>query len=190
VTRNLERIKHTNFTFDIHRMMRDHSVLLAFTGEFDMKIINALITSVKMKMSEVEPAGRIKKKVYNVMVECLESLFRNYEEDQKVSKLINSFSVFTLSRGKEQYSLLSGNYIFNANIDTKKAQIDNINNLSTEGKKKFFRDCISSETGTERDSDLAMIDIALKSGNKLGYEFKTVDELTSFFVFQVKINMR
>ncbi len=180
----------TNFTFDIHQMMREHSVLLAFTGEFDMKIINALITSVKMKMSEVEPAGKVKKKVYNVMVECLETLFRNYEEDQTVSKLINSFSVFTLSRYKDQYSLLSGNYIFNENIAAKKAQIEKINGLNQEGKKKYFRDCISAKESKERNSELAMIDIALKSGNPLGYDFKTVDSLTSFFVFQVKINIR
>jgi len=182
-------INPNNFTFDIHQKMRENNVLLAFTGEFDMKIINALITSVKLKLVEVEEAARIQKKVYNVMVDCLETIFHSYETAQRKNASYNSFSIFTLSRDAGFYYLISGNYIFNDTMEARKKQIDKINALNTDGKKALFRDYIVDDTIADQDSDLAMLNIAIKSGNVLGYEFKKVDANNSFYIFQVKIKI-
>jgi hypothetical protein len=176
-----------DFIYNIHRTMRDNNVLLAFTGEFDMKIINALITSVKLKLKEVEHVARVQKRVYSIMVECLESILHSYDDAQKKSKNLNPFSVFTLSFDKDNYYLISGNYVLNDRIDYHKTQIDKINKLTIEDKKQLYREYITDSSTAEYSTDLAMVDMAIKSNNTLTYEFRKVDELTSFYIFQVKI---
>ena len=176
-----------DYIYDIHVSMRDNNVLLAYTGELDMKIINALITSVKFKLKEVEHTPRIQKRIYGIMVESLEAVHRGYAITQKKNKKINLFSIFTLSFDKDYYYLVSGNYVFNEDIELQKAQIDKINALNIDGKKKLYRDCISDGNMNEHNADLAIVDIAIKSNNVLTYEFRKVDDLTSFYIFLVKI---
>jgi hypothetical protein len=179
-----------DITFDIHRKMVENNVLLAYTGEFNMKMVNALVTSVKKKLHEVEQGSRIKKKVYNVMVESLETILSYHQAIQKQNQLINSFSIFSLSRDKECYYLVSGNYIFNDSRELRKKQIDQINELNTEGKKGLYRERVADKANYNYDIDLALVDIAIKSGSPLSYQFKNVDSLTSFYIFQVKIKIQ
>src|SRR6185369_5913865 len=93
------------FIYDIHQKMKDHNVLLAFTGEFDIKIINALIRSVKSKLKEVEKITKIQKRVYNIMVECLETVIKSYGLANEKEKNLNTFAVFTLGKAEGYYYL-------------------------------------------------------------------------------------
>lgn len=176
-----------DFIYDIHRTMRDNNVLLAFTGQFDMKIVNALITSVKLKLKDVEKVHRVQKRVYSIMVECLESILHGYTDAHKKNKKINPFSVFTLSYDKDYYYLISGSYILNEQIEFHKTQINRVNNLTIEGKKQLYREYIVKDTIDDYSSDLAVVDMAIKSNNQLTYEFRNIDNLSSFYIFQVKI---
>lgn len=178
-----------NYIYDIHLKMRDNNVLLAYTGELDMKIIDALITSVKLKLKEVKYFPRVQKRIYGIMVECLEAIHSGYDITKKQNKKINPFSIFTLSCDKDYYYLISGRYIFNDNIEFQRAQIDKINALNIDGKKQLYRECVSDITVKEYNADLAMVDIAIKSNDTLTYEFRKVDDTTSFYIFQVKIKV-
>lgn len=165
-------------------------MLLAFTGEFDMKIINALITSVKIKLKEVEQITRIQKRVYYIMVECLEGILGSYETTAKANPKVNPFSIFTLSRDADYYYFISGNYVLNEYMDSQKMMIDKINALNAEGKRELFRQCMTDGKINNYSADLALVDIAIKSNNTLEYEFKKVDSNTSFYIFQVKIKVK
>jgi len=178
-----------DFIYNIHEKMRNNNVLLAFTGEFDMKIINALITSVKLKLQEVENIPRIRKRVYGLMVECLETIFRSYHRIGEDAKNIDFFSIFTLSRDTDYYYLIAGNYVLNEKIEFQQAQIDKINKMSTAQKKEHYRQCITGDFTEEHSSNLAIVDMAIKSNNLLSYEFKEVDDQMSFYIFQVKLKI-
>ena len=177
------------FIYDIHQRMKANNVLLAFTGEFDMKIINALTHSVKMKLNEVDSATKIQKRVYNIMVECLEAVYRNYEDVKSKSAAISSFALFTLSKSDEYYYIISGNYVAQNLVPEIKNQIDSINKMGIEDKKNLYRAIITNHELEKYNSDLALIDIAIKSNSVLEYDFKPINDKMSFYLFEVKIKI-
>lgn len=175
------------FIYDMHISMKENNVLFAFTGDFDMTIINTMTRSIRQKLKEIEPAARVQKRVYNIIVECLESIFRNYQEAQSRNKTVNQFAIFTLGKSDDHYYFTSGNYIYNDMIAAVKETIDKINRLSLEEKKTAYRDIITKKEININDPNLAMIDIAIKSEGVLDYEFQKVNNETSFYIFEIKI---
>lgn len=183
-------MEQTNrFIYDIHQKMRAKNVLLAFTGEFDKKIISALISSVKLKLQEAQHLSKVEKKVYYIMDDCLEAIFHGFDLNQGSEEKVKHFSIFTLTRDRDFYYLISGNYILNDNVEFQKGQIDRINSLNATEQKKLFRECLTDGNVQQYNQDMAMVDIAIKSENRLEYEFKKVDSHTSFYIFKAKIKV-
>ena len=117
---------HDNFIQKIHQKMEASNVLLAFTGEVNMRIINAMINSVRNKLDSEESTPRIQKKVYSIMVECLESLFYGYINTPVETDRFNKYSIFTISRNQHGYHLISGNYLLLESMTAQKNLIEKI----------------------------------------------------------------
>jgi hypothetical protein len=178
-----------DFVYDILQVMEQNNVLLAFTGEFDMRVINALVNSVRGKLNSVESNRSVQKKVYNVMVECLENIFRHSAEAEQDEVSLRSFAIFTLQKQGCDYYLVTGNYIKNSSVDQLKKMIDKINMLDKDQKKEMYREILSNgEFSDKGGAGLGMIDIAIKSESKLQYEFNEIDNKRTFYVFQVRIH--
>ncbi len=181
--------KKDDFVYDILQVMEQNNVLLAFTGEFDMRVINALVNSVRGKLSSVESNPSVQKKVYNVMVECLENIFRHSAEAKQDEVALRSFAIFTLQKQGNDYFLVTGNYIKNGSVVQLKNMIDKINILDKEQKKEMYRQILSNGEFSEKGgAGLGMIDIAIKSDSRLQYEFNEIDQQRTFYVFQVRIH--
>lgn len=177
-----------NYIYELHHLMRSNNVLLTFTGSMDLQILNALVKSVKHKLGESDEATLIQKRVYNTMVECLESVLWN-SEHYSADKDDLIYTLFTLSKDENYYYLYSGNNILNTRVEKIKTLIDKINTLSPVDKKELYRKYLSENDKNEYNVDLAMLDMAIKSSNKLEYDFKSIDEQTSFYLFQIKIKI-
>lgn len=177
-----------DFVFDILRVMENNNVILAFTGEFDMKVINALVTSVRDKLNQVETNKFIQRKIYNVMVECLENIFRHSEIALQENAQLRSFAIFTLRRQGDEYFLVTGNYIQNENVSYLKNTIDTINTLSKEERWEMYREILTQGKLSDKGaSGLGIIDIAIKSGSQLEYDFRKITDANTFYMFQVRI---
>jgi hypothetical protein len=178
-----------DFVYEILQVMEHNNVLLAFTGEFDMRVINALVNSVRGKLSNVESNPSVQRKVYNVMVECLENIFRHSEGSVLQDVTLRSFAIFTLQKKGNDYYLVTGNYILTKSVDFLKNMIDKINTLDKEQQRDMYRSILGNgEISSKGGAGLGMIDIAIKSESRLQYEFKKIDDNYTFYVFQVKIH--
>lgn len=174
--------------FDILKTMERNNVILAFNGEFDMRVINALVRSVKEKLINVESNLFVQKKVYNIMVECLENIFRHSENAIQEKMSLRSFAIFTLRKDDGNYFLATGNYILNKTVDFLKNIIDKINTLNKDERWAMYREILGNgEFSKKGGAGLGIIDIAIKSGSYLQYDFRKIDSETTFYVFQVCI---
>jgi hypothetical protein len=178
-----------DFVFDILQVMEQNNVLLAFTGEFDMRVINALVTSVRERLNNVESNFVIQKKVYNVMVECLENILKHSKSAVQDDVGLRSFAIFTLNKKGNDYFLVTGNYIQSKSVDYLKNMIDKINTLDKGQQKKMYSEILTNGAFSDKGgAGLGMIDIAIKSDSKLQYDFKKIDNENTFYVFQVRIH--
>ena len=93
--------------------------------------------------------------------------------------------------GKEDtdYYVITGNYILNEKVNAVKEKLERVNRCDKEELKKLYQEILSNEGMSDKGTaGLGMIDIARKSGQKLGYDFHYVDENYSFFSLEAKIS--
>ena len=88
-----------------------------------------------------------------------------------------------------QYNIITGNYIKNTNIEGLKKRLDDINLLTKEELKEYYKLVLSNgEMSSKGGGGLGMIYIARKTGQKLNFNFSPVDDKYSFFSLNIKIS--
>jgi hypothetical protein len=82
-------------SFNIENYFSDQSsgnIILFYKGNVDSDVINHVLDTVEDKMVEVNEQSKLRKKVYNVLVESLQNLYHHVDkvpddfEDQTCSK--------------------------------------------------------------------------------------------------------
>jgi UDP-N-acetylglucosamine pyrophosphorylase len=90
-----------------------------------------------------------------------------------------------------KYSIFTGNYILNENIHGLKTRLDEVNSLNKEELKEYYKKVLNNgEMSLKGGGGLGMIDIARKTGEKLGYNFLEIDNKVSFFTLNIKVTQQ
>lgn len=164
--------------------MEEHSVRLSFTGEFTNELISVLLGMAKgtVKM------GTLQKKVYNIMIESLENLVRHAV---KMDGMPHP-AIFLLAQDDDFHYVSTGNKVKNSDIQALKNKIDKANGMNKDQLREWYNDVLlngaipSDSTG----AGLGIIDMAMKSGNPLVYDFVDMEEGHSFFVLKIRISSK
>jgi hypothetical protein len=129
----------------------------------------------------------VRKRLYSIIVENLENVCRHsHDYFQATAKRHTVSTIFVVSNNTDHFSVLTGNFILNDKISIVKAKLESVNSMDKDRLQSFYRDKLlqSGEMG----GGVGIIEISLKSGAKISYEFKPVDEQVSFFVMQTRLN--
>lgn len=173
------------FIEDIYKTMSHEQLVLSYIGNITPDIINALLKSVKNEDIGLNGEVGIKKRVYKIIVECLENIGRHAETDGNLPP-----SIFLLGKDKSHYFIITGNFIYNSQVNDIRNLIDQINVMDKETMKDKYRDILSNGIiSSKGGAGLGMYDIALKSGNNLEYDFRHTNKNTSLYVLKVKVDL-
>lgn len=185
--------EYMQFVVQFHHMMVDKKITLAYEGEVTQDITKAFTSMTEKNLEKIEVNGKIKKKVYHVMVECLQNIAKHADDDldstsNNLDSGLSKTGIFIIGSDEQEYFITSGNGILNDNIAALKDMIDNINALDADGLKELHKfkmreNAISDKGG----AGLGFIDIARKTGNPLEYHFEPIDEKTSFFLLKSRV---
>jgi len=169
-----------DFVAQIRDRMKSHNFMLSYRGNFSQDITKALLgVSEKQLDSDGTDLG-VKKKVFNVMVECLQNVAKHTSEVDEYTETYSS--LFMLGRSATDYIIYSGNVIDNKNVEQLKERISYVNSMDKDELKEFYKMIISSGDLSEKaGAGLGLLDIAKKSGNKLDYDFQQIDDKKSIF---------
>src|SRR4030042_6949118 len=103
-------------SFDIENYVNDQArdnVILFYKGNVDSDVINHVLDTVEDKMAEVNEQAKLRKKVYNVLVESLQNLYHHVDrvpddfEDQTSEK----FGLLVVKKVKGGYKIITGNFV-------------------------------------------------------------------------------
>lgn len=178
-----------DFVYSFHQSMEDHNVLLVYEGEITHQITKAFTSLTETSMEKEEESHSTQKKVFHVMVECLQNVGKHSD-----SSLIDEISkdgkgAFLLSRTEEAFHITTGNLLAKESYEGMSEVLDKINSLDRDGLKKLYKQQIKEgRLSNKGGAGLGFIDIAKKTGNKLEYKFITVNDTLSFFVLSCKIS--
>lgn len=176
------------YIYDMHQMMLKNNVILVYEGEFTQEITKSVLAMAERNMDSVGEDSGIKRKVFNVMVECLQNIVKHGDEKGAGEININT-AIFMIGKQEESYIITSGNPVKNDHVDYLKSKLDEINSLDKDGLKKLYKEIIKGGAGlTEKGgAGLGFVDMARKSGQKLEYGFESIGKDHSFFSLKTTV---
>lgn len=176
---------NTSFISDIYNMMSDQKIILTYLGDITPDITNALLKAIKNDNTKFDEEIATKKKVYKIIVECLENICRHSE---KVEKKLSQ-SIFLLGRDDKNYYIITGNYILGTQVESIKSVLEQVNGMNKDQIKEKYREILSEGKISDKGgAGLGIIDIAMKSENQIEYEFVPVQDDISFYIFKVSVS--
>ncbi len=174
--------------FNIYDKMERHNILLSFKGDITSELLTSILQIMENKMDNMMEEPKTKKKVYNVLVECLQNLYHHMDDATDENGDKNRSAIFMIARNKGSYNIITGNYILNENIHGLKSRLDDVNSLNKDQLKDYYKAVLNNgEMSLKGGGGLGMIDIARKTGEKLDYNFLEIDNKVSFFTLIIKV---
>jgi hypothetical protein len=165
-------------------------VILAYKGSITSELINDILEGVEKKLEEADADGKLRKKIYNVLVESLQNLYHHIEmaHDGINENLDPKFGVLVVVKENDLYKVTTGNFINSKRIKFLKEKIDKINSLSRDELKDMYKFILNHQKlSAKGGGGLGLVDIARKSGNKLEYEFYNYNDDYYFFNLTISI---
>jgi Family of unknown function (DUF6272) len=181
-------------SFDIENYFSDQTngdIILFYKGNVDSDVINHVLDTVEGKMVEVDEQSKLRKRVYNVLVESLQNLYHHVDsvpedyEDQTAEK----YGLLVVKKVEGGYKIVTGNFVQSENIEKLEEKIKRINRSSNEEIKELYKFILNHQRiSAKGGGGLGLVDIARKTGNKLDYAFMKYNEKYSFFYLDILVN--
>lgn len=178
-----------NSIYHIFEKLNEREVLLSFKGMMTSDLLTTVLSIVESKLELLEEKSKVKKKVFNILVECIQNLYHHIDEDVKNSGSTQDNSVLlVVSKNEYDYVIMTGNYMETKNVEALQTKLDLVNSLDKVELKTYYKEILSNGTRSNKGTaGLGLIDIARKSGQSLDYDFNRVDEGLTFFSLIIKV---
>lgn len=175
------------YIYDLHKTMLKKNLILVYEGEFTQEITKSVLSMAERNMDSFGEESNVKRKVFNVMVECLQNICKHSEnyEDSSIGK---NNAIFMIGKHEKEYFITSGNAIPNSKVANLAAKLETINALDKEGLKSLYKDIIKNGSLSDKGgAGLGFVDMARKSGQKLRFDFEPINEELTFFSLKTTI---
>ncbi len=185
----------TSSTFSFHSLIHKFepktlisNTILFYEGEVNHEITKALTLTTEKHLADNSEKRIIQKKVFNVMIECLQNIDKHTIE-QDITEGKQKKGAILVSDLSNSYCIISGNTVTEKQ---KNGLIEITNNLKYK-EKEDLRSLYKIQLENGRLSDkggagLGFIDMARKTGNTLNFSFINLENNLYFFVLKILIN--
>lgn len=186
----MENLKFMEFVYQIHKDMVDNRILLVYEGEVNQDITKAFTTMTQKSLEEDDQASvPIKKRVYHVMVECLQNIGKHSDNIESGEPEIPGNGIFIVSRSEQGFNVVTGNPIANSKIGEVTTMLNTVNSMDEEQIKVYYKQkMLESRISEKGGAGLGFIDIVKKTGNRINFHFERINDVTSFFIIKTSIS--
>ena len=168
-------------TQELYALMDAFNIIVTHKGDYSQHSIIPLLEMAEMNLQSIADDKSSGKKIFYILIELL----------QNISKHAKTFSgvpigIFLMSIQQGRLLIHTGNVIENDAVDALRNQLESINNLDDEGLAEQYKiNLLQSTTRSKGGAGLGLLDIARYSHEKMEFDFKPFDELSSFFSLRV-----
>lgn len=163
-------------------------ILFLFKGEVSSNLVADSLDKIEEQLIDVP--SKIKKKIYNVLVECMQNLFHHSETlpSKPNFKETGKYVACILSKNSIGYHISTGNFINEKQKIFLDRHLSHINTLDRDQLKDLYKEILNNQEFSDKGGGgLGMVDISRKSGSKLFYDFFDYNEGVSFFSLSINI---
>jgi hypothetical protein len=168
----------------------DENVLYSYMGELDNSHVDEILNKVETLLFEHPKSPKVNKKVYNVLVECLQNSYHHGELPPGVLEGNgDSLGVLIIRNEGFHYRIITGNFIRVGGLKLIRDRIDQINTLTKEDTRALYKLILNNNQYSDKGGGgLGIVDIARKTGNNMEYQFFEHNEEFIFLALNVIIS--
>jgi hypothetical protein len=174
-------------SFDLENLVSDLDIrgaVLYFKGNVDSEVINKALDLVEGKLFATRENPRVRKKVYNVLVESLQNMYhhadlipRGYHASRP-----DRFGLVVMEKLNQGYRVTTCNFVAALRVKELEEKLTRINRSTAEEIKELYKDILNHQEITEKGlGGLGLLDIARKTGHRLDFRFRKYDNLNTAF---------
>ena len=181
--------------FDVNRLFAEicgDDVFFSYKGEITSDRINVVLEEIEQRLSDASTDLKIKKKIYNIMVESLQNLFHHSEDvpEELIRTLGKRYGMIVIKKQSDSFRLSVGNFVASDKVKLLTEKVEKINSLSTDELKEMYKFILNyQKLSSKGGGGLGLIDIARKSDEKLGYMFHQYNEKYYFYRLDIFVSV-
>lgn len=174
------------FVTSLHKTLNTRNILLILNGYFSQESMMKLLQILEVQISD---QVRVRKRMYLVMVEIVQNIIKHGAEYDTTES--GKPGMFYISSAKDRFLLNSGNYIYNTNVPQLTKNINYVNSLNASELEDYYgKKMMNFEEQTSKGAGLGLIDLRIRTENKIKYNLKRVNTEISFLSMEATINKR
>lgn len=160
---------------------------LIYKGEMNHQIMRSFAFMANRKIIEKNLPTSTRKRVFHVMIECLQNVTKHSDDFDKKDKQVGN-GLFIVGQNKDSFYVVTGNLVENDKIKPLEDRLVKINQADAQELKEIFlKQMMEGKLNERGGAGLGLIDIARKSGRKLFYHFVPFDNHRHYFLLAVSI---
>lgn len=160
-------------------------IIISHFGEFSQELVNSISNNVEEMMIEVGDKKGTIKRIFSILVEGLQNIRIHGEKDDDG----NQASFLIIAQDEEEYLITIGNLVLTKNMGSIESRIIEINNLEEAELKSHYMEVLTNGIISNKGgAGLGFITMAMKSKNKLNYNFEEVNDDLACFTVEVKVD--
>lgn len=172
----------------LEKMMAENNIASVWSGHLTTDIEGQVLSLAETRMNEVDLHLRAQRKIFNIMVECLQNISK-YNPGPESEKKYGMPVAMLVNEGR-RVRITTGNLIKNNRIPALNDKLRTVNKYDRKGLKELYRISLAAdEIKAEQTGILGLVDIARKSGHKLDYDFQPVNDDYSYYLLSVLVDV-
>ncbi len=173
-----------DLTRTIHDKMRKERLLFVYRGEITERNSLPLLTLLENEMKDDSYGFVGRKRLFMYVLENLQNIVKHGDRSGH-----GDMSLVAYSKTVDGYTITTGNIIASEHVNDLKKRLDRVNDLDINEIKILYRQILdSSEFSNKGGAGLGLIEMAIKTGNRLDYEFVPVDKGFSYFILSKTVD--
>ncbi|HCC70496.1 MAG TPA: hypothetical protein DEQ09_05020 [Bacteroidales bacterium] len=180
--------------FNVENYFKDlltDDVIFSYKGDISSEVINYILDSVERRTEQDKDPSRVRKKVYNVLVESLQNLYHHVDKVPVDFKDQDSerFGMIVVRKNTSGYHITTCNFITRAKVEKLEETLDKINQSTAEEIKELYKFILHHQKISPKGGGgLGLVDIVRKTGNTLNYKFYDYNKDYAFFILSMWVN--
>lgn len=171
---------------NLHQLMSDQHLIMSFISDFSREKFTNILNLVKETVSKPDIPILTQKRIYAVSVESLDNILKYVNTTRQGDLPINFKSnLFVITESLDSYEIKTGSYILNHEKNNLQNQIDLVNTLNKEKLQELYKHTLLNSK--PQGGGLGIIEMALKTNNKILYEFIYETEIVSLLTICVTL---
>lgn len=184
----LKTLTEIHEIFDLYDSMERKNIMLSFKGEMSTELLTSILQIIENKLDRFGETSRVKKRMFNIMVECLQNLHHHIAKPDSCDEKDTPSVIVMVAKNVTGYSIITGNFVEGNEVSQLQNRLEEINSMNKDEIKELYKSVLANGEMSEKGGGgLGMIDIARKSGEKLDFGFIPFGENKSFFSLNVKV---